>query len=73
MHDKGFKDCGLLCRYRALNTAAMRLLAADGGLLMTCSCSGAMTQSHEFLPTLQVDLLAACHPPRLHIFAQKCG
>ena len=31
-------------KYVSLNTKAMRLVA-DGGLLMTCSCSGAMTQS----------------------------
>lgn len=40
-------------RYRALNSAAMRLLPPTGGLLMTCSCSGAMTQRDEFLPMLQ--------------------
>ena len=29
-------------------------LVEPGGLLMTCSCSGAMNQSGQFLPTLQV-------------------
>lgn len=38
-------------KYRSLNAAALRLIA-PGGLLMTCSCSGAMTQSGEFLPML---------------------
>jgi 23S rRNA G2069 N7-methylase RlmK/C1962 C5-methylase RlmI len=39
-------------RYRRLNSLAMRLVA-PGGLLMTCSCSGAMSQSDTFVPTLQ--------------------
>uniref|UniRef100_A0A7N2LLK7 PUA domain-containing protein n=1 Tax=Quercus lobata TaxID=97700 RepID=A0A7N2LLK7_QUELO len=38
--------------YRTLNSLAMQL-TKRGGLLMTCSCSGAMTQSGMFLPTLQ--------------------
>ena len=38
-------------KYRSLNAAVMRLVA-PGGLLMTCSCSGAMSQSGGFLPTL---------------------
>ncbi|XP_059441498.1 uncharacterized protein LOC132173865 isoform X1 [Corylus avellana] len=38
--------------YRTLNSLAMRL-TRRGGLLMTCSCSGAMTQSGMFLSTLQ--------------------
>ncbi|KAK1304834.1 hypothetical protein QJS10_CPB11g01676 [Acorus calamus] len=38
--------------YRNLNTLAMRL-TKKGGLLMTCSCSGAMTQSGMFLHILQ--------------------
>nr|POF06688.1 ribosomal rna large subunit methyltransferase i [Quercus suber] len=38
--------------YRTLNSLAMQL-TKKGGLLMTCSCSGAMTQSGMFLPTLQ--------------------
>ena len=38
-------------KYQQLNTAAMRLVAS-GGLLMTCSCSGAMAQSGGFVPML---------------------
>ncbi|XP_047330631.1 ribosomal RNA large subunit methyltransferase I [Impatiens glandulifera] len=38
--------------YRSLNSLAMRVVK-KGGLLMTCSCSGAMTQSGTFLTTLQ--------------------
>lgn len=34
-------------KYRALNQAALKLVA-PGGLLMTCTCSGAMTQSGAF-------------------------
>ena len=34
-------------KYVSLNTKAMRLVK-DGGLLMTCSCSGAMTQGGTF-------------------------
>ncbi|XP_020528561.1 uncharacterized protein LOC18443228 isoform X2 [Amborella trichopoda] len=38
--------------YRNLNSLALRI-TKKGGLLMTCSCSGAMTQSGTFLRTLQ--------------------
>ncbi|XP_019091730.1 PREDICTED: uncharacterized protein LOC104743064 [Camelina sativa] len=38
--------------YRNLNSLAMRL-TRSGGLMMTCSCSGAMTQSGKFLGVLQ--------------------
>lgn len=38
--------------YRNLNYLAMQV-TKRGGFLMTCSCSGAMTQSGIFLPTLQ--------------------
>ncbi|CAN1263076.1 Ribosomal RNA large subunit methyltransferase I [Linum perenne] len=41
--------------YRNLNTLAMRVVKR-GGLLMTCSCSGAMTQSGTFLRVLQASL-----------------
>ena len=34
-------------KYTSLNVAAMKLLVSDG-LLMTCSCSGAMSQSGTF-------------------------
>ncbi|KAG0447962.1 hypothetical protein HPP92_028078 [Vanilla planifolia] len=38
--------------YRRLNSLAMQI-TKRGGLLMTCSCSGAMTQSGLFLRILQ--------------------
>ncbi|KAF9592473.1 hypothetical protein IFM89_015044 [Coptis chinensis] len=38
--------------YRNLNSLAMQV-TKSGGLLMTCSCSGAMTQSGMFLRVLQ--------------------
>lgn len=38
--------------YRNLNALAMRL-TREGGLLMTCSCSGAMTQSGTFIRVIQ--------------------
>ncbi|OEL16331.1 Ribosomal RNA large subunit methyltransferase I [Dichanthelium oligosanthes] len=38
--------------YRNLNALAMQVVQ-PGGLLMTCSCSGAMTQSGMFLKTIQ--------------------
>ncbi|TYI17848.1 hypothetical protein ES332_A07G052000v1 [Gossypium tomentosum] len=38
--------------YRNLNSLAMKI-TGRGGLLMSCSCSGAMTQSGTFLRTLQ--------------------
>ncbi|KAL4579653.1 hypothetical protein LXL04_015809 [Taraxacum kok-saghyz] len=44
--------------YRNLNSLAMRL-TKRGGFLMTCSCSGAMTQSGQFLAVLQASLLGA--------------
>ncbi|KAG0563483.1 hypothetical protein KC19_8G034700 [Ceratodon purpureus] len=45
-------------RYRNLNSMAMRLIK-PGGLLMTCSCSGAMTQSGNFLSVIQEAALSA--------------
>jgi len=39
-------------KYRQLNGLAMRALK-PGGLLVTCTCSAAMTQSGSFLKTLQ--------------------
>lgn len=39
--------------YRNLNSLAMQL-TKRGGLLMTCSCSGAVTQSGIFMRILQV-------------------
>ncbi|PRQ30330.1 putative 23S rRNA (cytosine(1962)-C(5))-methyltransferase [Rosa chinensis] len=44
--------------YRNLNSLAMQL-TRKGGLLMTCSCSGAMTQSGTFLRILQSAASAA--------------
>jgi 23S rRNA G2069 N7-methylase RlmK/C1962 C5-methylase RlmI len=44
-------------RYRRLNEAAARLVK-PGGLLLSCSCSGAMTQSGAF-PGLVADAAAA--------------
>lgn len=41
-------------KYRKLNSLAMQLVEPGGGLLMTCSCSGAMTQSGLFPAVLQV-------------------
>ena len=66
---------GALRKYRRLNAAAMRLVA-PGGLLMTCSCSGAVAQGGAFMPMLadaardagrRLTVLrtagaAACHP-----------
>ncbi|CAA2981863.1 23S rRNA (cytosine(1962)-C(5))-methyltransferase [Olea europaea subsp. europaea] len=42
--------------YRNLNSLAMQI-TRRGGLLMTCSCSGAMTQSGTFLRVLQARYL----------------
>ncbi|CAN6454490.1 unnamed protein product [Victoria cruziana] len=42
--------------YRSLNYLAM-MVTREGGILMTCSCSGAMTQSGTFLQVLQVSFL----------------
>lgn len=39
-------------KYEALNASAMRLVR-PGGVLMTCSCSGAVAQSGEYIPMLQ--------------------
>ncbi|KAF8783794.1 hypothetical protein HU200_000232 [Digitaria exilis] len=44
--------------YRNLNALAMQVVK-PGGLLMTCSCSGAMTQSGMFLKTIQGAALMA--------------
>ncbi|CAD7700366.1 unnamed protein product [Ostreobium quekettii] len=38
--------------YRRINRAAIRVLRR-GGLLMTCTCSGAMTQSNKFLDVVK--------------------
>lgn len=39
-------------KYRDINALAMRLVAPYGGLLLSCSCSAAMTQSGQFVPML---------------------
>lgn len=41
-------------KYTKLNAAAMRLLK-PGGLLMTCSCSGAIAQGSGLLPLVQAN------------------
>ncbi|CAI5465748.1 unnamed protein product [Closterium sp. Yama58-4] len=46
-----------LHRYRRLNSLALRLVA-PGGLLMTCSCSGAVSQQH-LLPGILREAAAA--------------
>ncbi|GAQ87325.1 hypothetical protein KFL_003450110 [Klebsormidium nitens] len=51
-------------KYRRLNALAMQLTAA-GGLLMTCSCSGAMTQSGAFPTVLQDASTLARRPIRI--------
>ena len=43
-------------RYRKLNRTAMQLVR-PGGLLLTCSCSAAMTQSGKFLSVVQAAAL----------------
>lgn len=40
-------------KYTKLNAAAMKLVS-PGGILMTCSCSSAMTQSGDFVGMLVV-------------------
>ncbi|KAK9787851.1 hypothetical protein WJX73_008753 [Symbiochloris irregularis] len=45
-------------KYQRWNASAMRLVR-PGGLLMTCSCSGAMTQSKEFLTMIKAAAIAA--------------
>ena len=42
-----------LIRYRRLNAAALRLLS-PGGLLLTCSCSGAVSQANLLPSIVQV-------------------
>mmetsp|Transcript_35057 Transcript_35057/g.99375 ORF Transcript_35057/g.99375 Transcript_35057/m.99375 type:complete len:525 (+) Transcript_35057:216-1790(+) len=46
-------------KYRQLNADAMRLLPSEGGLLLTCTCSGAMTQSRGFQEVVKAAALAA--------------
>jgi 23S rRNA G2069 N7-methylase RlmK/C1962 C5-methylase RlmI len=51
-------------RYKRLNSAALKLVA-PGGLLLTFSCSGAMTQSGEFVPMVQSAAIAVNRPVTL--------
>lgn len=53
-----------MTKYKNLNSTAMRLIK-PGGLLMTCSCSGAMTQSGSFLSVIQVLMLTYVHYTKL--------
>lgn len=46
-------------KYVKLNAAAMRLVA-PGGLLMTCSCSGAVAQTDGLLPLVKVNTPFSC-------------
>lgn len=41
-------------KYQQINAAAMQVVNPAGGLLLTCTCSSAMTQSGEFLTNLQL-------------------
>mmetsp|Transcript_9389 Transcript_9389/g.23920 ORF Transcript_9389/g.23920 Transcript_9389/m.23920 type:complete len:481 (+) Transcript_9389:168-1610(+) len=45
-------------KYKSLNSSAMRL-TSPGGLLLTCTCSGAMTQSGDFASVVHSAALAA--------------
>mmetsp|Transcript_18446 Transcript_18446/g.41026 ORF Transcript_18446/g.41026 Transcript_18446/m.41026 type:complete len:421 (+) Transcript_18446:109-1371(+) len=40
-------------KYTKINSLAMSLVSKEGGLLLTCTCSAAMTQSDNFLGMLQ--------------------
>lgn len=40
-------------KYTKINSMAMQLISPTGGLLLTCSCSGAMTQSGDFIKMLK--------------------
>lgn len=56
-----FKDLPRATRkYKQLNANAMRAITPRGGLLLSCTCSAAMTQSGSFLSVL-------------HEAAQQCG
>lgn len=64
MHGAGFHSAQLMQalerasgKYKRLNAAAMAV-TKPGGLLMTCSCSGAVAQGAGLLPILLVS--AAC-------------
>jgi hypothetical protein len=67
-------DDHLLCQvlqnafgmYRNFNALALQVVKR-GGLLMTCSSSGAMTQSGIFLKTIQVFDLPILHNLSKHV------
>lgn len=42
-----------LSKYTQVNALAMKAIHSSGGLLLSCSCSAAMTQSGEFVKMLQ--------------------
>jgi 23S rRNA G2069 N7-methylase RlmK/C1962 C5-methylase RlmI len=42
-----------LKKYQRINSLAMRLVAPQGGLVLSCTCSAAVTQSGDFVPMLQ--------------------
>jgi 23S rRNA G2069 N7-methylase RlmK/C1962 C5-methylase RlmI len=42
-----------LRKYQHINSLAMQLVAPQGGLLLSCTCSAAVTQSGEFMQMLQ--------------------
>ena len=48
-------------KYKRLNTAALKLVAPSG-LLLSFTCSAAMTQSGEFLDMIQAAAAAASRP-----------
>jgi len=46
-------------KYKQINTLAMQLVNPEGGLLLTCTCSAAMTQSGKFESVVQSAAKAA--------------
>eukprot|EP00191_Tetraselmis_sp_GSL018_P006118 CAMPEP_0177595426 /NCGR_PEP_ID=MMETSP0419_2-20121207/10348_1 /TAXON_ID=582737 /ORGANISM="Tetraselmis sp., Strain GSL018" /LENGTH=491 /DNA_ID=CAMNT_0019086881 /DNA_START=192 /DNA_END=1667 /DNA_ORIENTATION=+ len=58
-------------KYRGLNASAMALVE-NGGLLLSCSCSGAMTQSGKFVSILQSAALSSGRQARILRIA-GCG
>lgn len=46
-------------KYKQINTLAMQLVSSKGGLLLTCTCSAAMTQSGKFESVVQSAARAA--------------
>jgi 23S rRNA G2069 N7-methylase RlmK/C1962 C5-methylase RlmI len=56
--------------YRNMNSMALRL-TKRGGLVMTCSCSGAMTQSGMFLRVLYLSLTQKGTFPTFYLSKKK--